>query len=172
MVTSNILSVQEQAEASQNIAPDDTASDAEQLDQDVLPDLVGYHLRRAQLTVFNDFVSTMATQQITPGQFGVLALISANPGLSQSALARAVGIERSTMVAVIDALQGRNLVERRPSPVDRRSYALMLSEGGRELLAVLKPLVVEHEDRIGEGLSADEKEILLRLLKKLADKSA
>lgn len=160
--------MQEQAEADL----EEITDGPEELDHDILPELIGYHLRRAQLTVFNDFVGTMANQQITPGQFGVLALISANPGLSQSALARAVGIERSTMVAVIDALQGRDLVERRPSPVDRRSYALVLSAAGKALLAVLKPLVAEHEDRISDGLTNDEKQILLRLLKKLADKPA
>ncbi|MDA0241700.1 MAG: MarR family transcriptional regulator [Proteobacteria bacterium] len=160
--------MQEQADADL----EEIADGPEELDHDILPELIGYHLRRAQLTVFNDFVGTMAAQQITPGQFGVLALISANPGLSQSALARAVGIERSTMVAVIDALQGRDLLERRPSPVDRRSYALVLSAAGKELLAVLKPLVAQHEDRISDGLTDDEKQILLRLLKKLADKPA
>lgn len=91
-------------------------SDAE-IDFDILPSLLGYRLRRAQITVFNDFVKTMSEVQITPGQFGVALLIHSNPGLTQSALARAVGIERSTMVAVIDALESRGLVERRKSVV-------------------------------------------------------
>ena len=97
------------------------------LDFDLLPTLVGYQLRRAQISVFDDFVKTMTSVQITPGQFGVITLIAANPGLTQSALARAVGIKRSTMVVVIDALEGRRLVKRRPSVIDRRSYALVLS---------------------------------------------
>jgi len=84
----------------------------ETLDFGILPELIGYHVRRAQLYLFADFARTMADAQITPGQFGVLSLVAANPGLTQSALARAVRIERSTMVAVIDALQGRGLVER------------------------------------------------------------
>ncbi|MBT4941193.1 MAG: MarR family transcriptional regulator, partial [Rhodospirillaceae bacterium] len=99
---------------------------------DILPTLIGYHLRRAQITDFNGFLKSTSKLQITPGQFGVALIISANPGLTQSALARAVGIERSTMVAVIDALESRGLVERRPSPVDRRSYALVLSDQGVE----------------------------------------
>ena len=143
-------------------------SEAE-IDFDILPTLIGYHLRRAQITVFNDFVKMMSEVQITPGQFGVALLINTNPGLTQSALARTVGIERSTMVAVIDALETRGLVERRPSPVDRRSYALVLSEQGNDMIERLRPMVAAHEDRIAKNLSADERAQLIILLAKIAD---
>ncbi len=139
----------------------------EAVDYDILPELVGYHLRRAQSVVFDDFLRTMAAQQIAPGQFGVLVLIAANPGLSQSALARAVGVERSTMVAVIDRLQARGLVERRRSAADRRSYALGLSAAGRRLLARLKPMVRRHERRVTQRLDAAEKATLIGLLRRL-----
>ena len=137
------------------------------MDFGVLPELIGYHLRRAQVHLFADFARTMAEAQMTPGQFGVISLIGANPGLTQSALARAVGIERSTMVAVIDALQDRGLVERRPSPVDRRSYALMLTADGAQLLDRLTPLVRAHERNVARRLSASDKEKLIELLTKL-----
>ncbi len=65
-------------------------SASDRLDFDILPQLLGYQLRRAQLRMFTDFASAMAEVQITPGQFGVLVLIEANPGSSQSALARAI----------------------------------------------------------------------------------
>src|SRR3972149_10268666 len=78
----------------------------------LLSELIGYHLRRAQAVVFDDFMRSMADSRITPGQFGVLTMIQANPGISQSALARALGIERSTMVAVIDELEARRLADR------------------------------------------------------------
>jgi DNA-binding MarR family transcriptional regulator len=141
----------------------------EPLDFGILPELIGYNLRRAQINIFADFARTMAGVQITPGQFGVLSLIGANPGLTQSALARAVGIERSTMVAVIDSLQERGLVERNPSPVDRRSNALVLTDAGRSLLDKLIPLVRGHERRLTAKLSADDKERLIALLIKLID---
>ena len=141
----------------------------EPLDFAILPELIGYNLRRAQVNIFADFARTMAGVQITPGQFGVLSLIGANPGLTQSALARAVGIERSTMVAVIDSLQARGLVERKPSPVDRRSNALILTDAGRALLDKLIPLVRGHERRLAAKLSADDKDRLIALLIKLID---
>ncbi len=139
----------------------------EAVDYDILPELVGSHLRRAQSVVFDDFLRTMAAQRIAPGQFGVLVLIAANPGLSQSALARAVGVERSTMVEVIDRLQARGLVERRPSAADRRSYALGLSAAGRRLLARLKPMVRRHERRATLRLDEAEKATLIGLLRRL-----
>ena len=141
----------------------------ETLDFGILPELIGYHVRRAQLYLFADFARTMADAQITPGQFGVLSLVAANPGLTQSALARAVRIERSTMVAVIDALQGRGLVERKPSPVDRRSNALMLTAQGRAILDKVIPLVRAHERRMARNLSAGDKERLIELLPRLTD---
>jgi len=138
------------------------------LDFDILPELMGYHMRRAQLRIFQDFAETMRDVQITPGQFGVLALIASNPGMTQSACARAVGIERSTMVAVIDALEQRKLVERRPSPVDKRSYALVLTMGGIKLMEELRPLVRRHEDRLTAGLSGPERRQLIDLLRRLS----
>lgn len=137
------------------------------LDYGPLPRLIGYHLRRAQAAVFAHFTENIGGRA-TPGQYGVLTLIGANPGLSQSALARAVGVERSTMVAVIDGLEGRGLVERRPSPVDRRSYALILSPAGEALLGELKVLVEAHDRKATEHLDAAGKALLVDLLRRLA----
>lgn len=147
-------------------APDVALTDSV-LDLGILPELIGYHLRRAQVHLFADFARTMAEAQMTPGQFGVVSLIGANPGLTQSALARAVGIERSTMVAVIDTLQERGMVERKPSPVDRRSYALVLTGNGENLMERLLPMVRAHERNVARNLSAAEKELLIELLMRL-----
>jgi DNA-binding MarR family transcriptional regulator len=137
------------------------------VDYGMLTDLLGYHLRRAQAVVFDDFMRAMADQRITPGQFGVLVMIEANPGISQSALARALGIERSTMVAVLDELERRGLAERRSARHDRRSHALALSEAGGALLADLKPQVRRHEKRIARDLSRDETQQLIALLRRI-----
>ena len=134
----------------------------------ILPDLVGYHLRKAQMAVFEQFNRTMAEHRITPGQFGILALIGANAGLTQSALARAVGIERSTMVAVIDSLERRGLVERRPSATDGRSHALVLSVEGKAQLSALKKLVAKHESQVLADLDGEERRTLINLLARIA----
>ena len=74
--------------------------------------------------------------------------MAANAGLTQSALARAIDIEQSTMVFIIKFLEDRKLVERRPSPVDGRSSALVLSSEGIKLFDQLKFMVLEHEKEL------------------------
>jgi len=141
--------------------------DPADLDQGLLPGLLGYQLRRAQFVVFSEFQKVMADLDVTPGQYGVMTLIGRNPGLTQSALARAVGVERSTMVAVIDGLEKGGFVERRPSPVDRRSYALVLTDGGMKKLADLDPMVADHDTHVSAALSSEEKASLMELLERV-----
>ncbi len=134
----------------------------------MLEGLLGYHLRRAQVAVFQHFTETMGEADITPGQFGVLSVIAGNAGLSQTRLGNALGIDRSTVVAVIDRLEARGLVTRGPAPNDRRSHALRLSPGGVQLLRRLEEMVRAHEGHIGRNLSSDEQRELIRLLDRVA----
>lgn len=133
----------------------------------LLPDLLGYHLRRAQSAVFQDFAATMNGADITPGQFGVLALIDANSGLSQTRLAGILGIDRSTLVAVLDKLECQGLVERATRPNDRRSHALKLSREGAKRFASLARQVRRHEARIARQLSPRERATLIALLQRI-----
>lgn len=110
----------------------------------------------------------MARFEVTPGQFGVLQVIAANPGLTQTALGKTIGIDRSTVVAVIDRLEERGLVVRAASPRDRRSRALRLSEAGERSLKRLKERVRGHERRTAAPLGPGERERLMELLKNLA----
>ena len=145
--------------------PRDEAAE-EILDQGVLPELLGYQLRLAQLAVFNDFQATARDLGVSPGRFGMLVLVEANPGVTQTRLARAVGLDRSTMVAVLDQLEGRGLLERRRGE-DRRTNGLWITRAGRAVLARMKGRVVAHEARIAARLSATERETLRSLLGRL-----
>jgi DNA-binding MarR family transcriptional regulator len=131
----------------------------------VLPTLLGYRLRLAQQAVFRDFASAVAG--ISPGRAGMLLLIDANPGVTQSRLAHAVSLDRSTMVGVIDALEARRLVERRRGD-DRRTNGLWLTPTGRAFVARLKRRIESHERRVAAHLSAAERGQLLALLQKLS----
>lgn len=132
----------------------------------MLPDLLGYQLRLAQLAVFRDFSETAGDLGVSPGRFGMLVLIEANPGITQSRLARAVGLDRSTLVAVLDQLEDRALLERRQGD-DRRTNGLWLTKDGKALLAKMRRRVTAHEARLAERLSAEEWSTLRRLLAKL-----
>src|SRR2546423_5052531 len=131
----------------------------------ILPGLLGYQLRLAQQALFRDFAASVA--ELSPGRVGILLLIEANPGVTQSRLAQAVSLERSTMVGVLHVLEGRGLVERRRGE-DRRTNGLWLTPGGRGLIGRGKRRIQQHERRVGARLTATEREQLIGLLEKLA----
>ncbi|MCW9035813.1 MAG: MarR family transcriptional regulator [Rhodospirillales bacterium] len=137
------------------------------VDFDNLHNLLGYHLRRAQVAVFKDFEAAVGSESITPGLLGALTIIGANEGLSQNMLADALALDRSTLVSVIDKLEARQLVKREKSPQDRRRHALFLTNDGREVLARTKQKVVEHEKKISQGMSPEERAKLIDLLRGL-----
>ncbi|HEX7045186.1 MAG TPA: MarR family transcriptional regulator [Burkholderiales bacterium] len=137
------------------------------LDRGLLPGLLGYHLRLAQIAIFKDFKQSLGKYGITPGLFGVLVLIEANAGMKQTDLARAVHLDRSTVVNVIDNLERMNLVERRIVEGDRRSRALYLTAEGKARLQTLKRQVLEHERRLARHLSPAEREQLVGLLARI-----
>jgi DNA-binding MarR family transcriptional regulator len=132
----------------------------------ILPSLLGYRLRRAQQAVFRDFASSIP--ELSPGRVGILLLLEANPGVTQSRLAQAVSLERSTMVGVVDVLEGRGLLERRRG-ADRRTNGLWLTDSGRDLVTRLKRRIQLHERRVAARLSVQERAQLLALLEKLSD---
>ncbi|TAJ83394.1 MarR family transcriptional regulator [Reyranella sp.] len=142
---------------------------ARDLDRGLLPSLMGYALRRTQSAVFADFAATFAAagEALTPGEFGLLVLVDRNAGLSQMALARALGIDRSTLVPILDRLQGRGLLVRRRSPTDGRTHALALTPVGAKALARFAKLVRAHEARIASALSTAETRTLIELLEKV-----
>jgi DNA-binding MarR family transcriptional regulator len=142
---------------------------AKPLDRGLLPSLLGYMLRRTQSAVFDGFAATFAKagEALTPGEFGLLVLVDRNSGLSQMALARALGIDRSTLVPILDRLQGRGLLMRHRSPTDGRTHALALTPAGEKALARFARLVRLHEKRIASGLSSTEIRALIDLLEKV-----
>ena len=89
-------------------------------------------------------------------------------GQSQQALASRLQIPKSRMVAIVDELERRGILERRPNPDDRRVHALHLTDEGRELLGAAFQLALAHERRISGALSDEERARLLELLARVA----
>lgn len=132
-----------------------------------LAGLLGYRLRLAQQAVFRDYASSVG--EVSPGRVGILLLVEANPGVTQSRLARAVHLDRSTMVGVIDKLEERALIERRRGE-DRRTNGLWLTRAGRTLLSRMKERIEQHERRVAARLTSAERGQLILLLEKLSGK--
>jgi DNA-binding MarR family transcriptional regulator len=138
------------------------------LDLGVLDGHLGYFVRRLQVWIFHDFVRTLAAFDIRPAQFSVLVVIEANPGLSQADLGETLGIERARLVRLLDGLERRGLIRRQPSPTDRRSHALSLTEAGTGTLQRIKSRAAEHEAHLANRLGADKRDVLLAALRDFA----
>lgn len=139
------------------------------IDYTLLNSLVGYRLRRAQLAYFENFTATCADFGITPGLFGILAIVRNNPGLTQTAVAQAIETDRSAMVAAVDKLEKLGVIERRPSENDRRSYALYLTDKGKDFTDQLHKKVLAHEAHFEQVMNSGEKEWLLSILTRVID---
>jgi DNA-binding MarR family transcriptional regulator len=138
------------------------------IDTHHLENFIGYMIRRAQLAVFQAYREETADMDITTAEFSVMLLARDNPGLSQGALSETLGVEHSRMVVLIDDLERRGLVTRIASTMDRRMRVIYLTPEGRKLLGKLNRRVVAYDRRIVKRLRGDDKETLLRMLRKLA----
>ena len=133
-----------------------------------LDSLVGYALRRAHSRMMVDLAPILASLGLRPVLFAMLSVIRANPRIIQMALGAELGIQRANLVPLINELTGRQLIERRAAPHDRRALMLNLTDKGERLLGEATALIRDHEDRMLARLSAAERKKLLGLLKKIA----
>jgi len=139
------------------------------LDYDVLDEMLGYCLRRAQIAMFLSFYKATRGQTITPPRFTALVIVGANPGISQSTLGAVLGIARSGAMYLTEWMVVRGLVERRPVPSDGRSWGLHLTEQGRKITEKMKRNVLAEDRKRSSVLTDQERDELFRLLLKLAD---
>jgi DNA-binding MarR family transcriptional regulator len=114
------------------------------------------------------FGERAAALGFTRPQAGLLRLISREPGQSQQAVARVLGTPPSRLVALVDDLEQRGLVERRRNLEDRRNYELHLTAAGHQAMAGLDQAAFDHEEAIAAPLTAAERAELSGLLAKLA----
>ena len=128
--------------------------------------LLGYQLQRSDLTVTDDARRTLAPFGLTPAKLTALLLIRTNPGCDQTALGRALSINRSSAMKLVNFLVERGLVERRPGR-DLRTNALHLIPGAEPRIVELLDALRESDRRMSERLSAAERTQLFGLLRKL-----
>src|SRR5581483_8011374 len=109
----------------------------------------------------------MAPLGLTVKHYACLRAIASEGPLSQQELGALLGIDRTTVVAVVDDLERKRLVARRRNPRDRRAYALEATAAGRSWLERVAPIVADAQDRMCAQLAAGERAELTRLLKAL-----
>jgi DNA-binding MarR family transcriptional regulator len=121
-----------------------------------------FRLWRASHTRIADALGTIG---LTPASFGLLNVLAAREGAMQQELGAAMGVDPSTMVALIDGLEKDGLAKRRPHPSDRRARAVAITPKGRRTLERGRQMAAEVEDDVLRGLTASERRQLLKLLR-------
>jgi DNA-binding MarR family transcriptional regulator len=114
------------------------------------------------------FAGRIAELDLTPPQTGLLRAIASTPGSSQQALAETLGTPATRLVALVDGLEQRGVVERRRNPTDRRLHAVHLTDAGSALMDEIGRVAREHDDAVLAALDPAERATLRDLLEKLA----
>jgi DNA-binding MarR family transcriptional regulator len=146
---------------------DETASGPDQISMGALRQLAGYHLRRASSAFAADFARALAGTGMRQVLLGIMSVIDANPGISQGLAGNALGIQRANMVALINDLVDRGLVDRQVSKQDRRAFELSVTPAGKTLLSKCLAKIEVHEARMLADLDAGERETLFDLLSRI-----
>jgi len=139
----------------------------EGLDFGGLEDHLGFLLRMAYVVASRHFARAMDRLDLTQKQTGVLWLISANGGASQTAIANELGMDRASMMAIVDRLEERELVTRERSQHDGRRQALYLTPKGRRLLSQARDALMRHETWLATPFTPEELAALKALLKRV-----
>jgi len=141
---------------------------AEAIDYGPLEHWIGFNLRMAQDASFQAFSRLSQEIGVKPGRFATLTLIGNNPGISQTALSRANGRDKSTLTPLLSDLVRRGLVRRARTRNDRRTYRLTLTKAGERLLAELTACAAAHERKLDAVIGARSRTEFLRILRRLA----
>lgn len=134
------------------------------LDLGILPGLVGYRVRRAQMALYQDFLAACAPFALRQAQFAVLEIVARNPGVAPSAVSAALGIKRTNFVPLFDELARRGLAERRVDPGDGRGRGLFLTAAGAALVARARAAILAQEAQLAQRLGPADTKTLLALL--------
>lgn len=135
----------------------------------VIPALAGYtgHLLRAAYVAALDFARETLPGHAQPRVFGILAVLASSGPRSQQQLGDLLGVNRTTMVQIVDGMEASGLLDRRRNPADRRSYALEPTPEGLATLERLRPAVVDTESAFTAPLGPAGREQLNVLLRKV-----
>jgi DNA-binding MarR family transcriptional regulator len=136
---------------------------------DKAPSSLGFLLSQVGVHAGRRFAQRIAAIDLQPPLFRVLNVVDAIEGRSQQAIGEAIGAPASRMVAIVDELERRGLIERRPNPSDRRVRALYLTAKGRKLLARGRRIASEHEEELTRGMSEADRQRLIALLQALVE---
>lgn len=129
----------------------------------------GYLFRRMQQIAVAIFVEECKAFGLTPVQYGALVAIRNHAGIDATRLSAVIGFDRSTLGSVIERLEAKGHIERKPAAEDKRIKLLYLTRSGAKLLRDIMPSVDHAQARILQPLKRAERKRLMALLTQLVD---
>jgi DNA-binding MarR family transcriptional regulator len=129
----------------------------------------GYLFRRMQQIAVAIFVEECKAYDLTPVQYAALVAIQTHPGIDATRLSAVIAFDRSTLGNVIERLEAKQLIERKPSREDRRVKLLNLTRAGVALLSDIMPSVDRAQARMLQPLKPADRKTLMTLLTQLVD---
>jgi MarR family transcriptional regulator, lower aerobic nicotinate degradation pathway regulator len=129
----------------------------------------GYLFRRMQQIAVAIFMEECRACDLTPVQYAALIAIRTHPGIDATRLSAVIAFDRSTLGSVIERLQAKHLIERKPAAEDKRVKLLHLTKSGATLLRDIMPSVDRAQARILQPLKPTDRKTLLTLMTQLVD---
>ncbi|MET3912154.1 DNA-binding MarR family transcriptional regulator [Bradyrhizobium sp. S3.3.6] len=129
----------------------------------------GYLFRRMQQIAVSIFMEECKAFDLTPVQYAALIAIHTHPGIDATRLSAVIAFDRSTLGSVIERLQAKDFVERKPAPEDKRIKLLYLTKPGAAILREIIPAVERAQTRMLEPLKPGDRKALMGLLVQLVD---
>jgi DNA-binding MarR family transcriptional regulator len=151
--------------ATKKSIPDAAAVDA--VDTRFLQSLLGYNARRAALSIIGVFLERLAVYGLKPVDFSVMSVIHHNPGVTSRQLCASLSILPPNLVGLIQSLESRGLIDRKPHPTDGRAVGLHPTDKGVILMQQAEVTAFELEIDASSKLTAKQRQTLVQLLQKI-----
>ena len=139
----------------------------DKVDTSYLQTLMGYNARRAALSIIELFLERLAPYGLKPVDFSVMSTICHNPGVTSRQLCAALNLLPPNLVGLIQSLESRGLIERKPHPHDGRAVGLHATPKGQALMVQAEQTASDLEIEKTAKLTPAQRKTLLALLQKI-----
>jgi DNA-binding MarR family transcriptional regulator len=146
---------------------DSAVACVDKVDSTYLQTLMGYNARRAALSIIELFLERLAPYGLKPVDFSVMSTIQHNPGVTSRQLCASLNLLPPNLVGLIQSLESRGLIERKPHPHDGRAVGLHATPKGQALMVQAEQTASELEIEKTAKLTPAERKSLLELLQKI-----
>ena len=146
-------------------SPHNDSPTVDRVDTSFLETLMGYNARRAALSIIGLFLERMAVYNMRPVDFSVMSVVRHNPGVTSRQLCATLGLLPPNLVLMINQLEKRQLLERRPHPHDGRAMGLHLTPQGTEMMEQAETTAYNLELEATSRMTSAQRATMIRLLK-------